>query len=50
MSEPMRKQEMLQWNGARARILDAVAEIAAVKRLAAGRAGGNSEDMQQYQA
>ncbi len=45
MSEPMRKQEMLQWNGARARILDAVAEIAAAKRLVAGRAGGNSEDM-----
>ena len=45
MSEPMRKQEMLQWNGASQRILDAVAEIAAAKRLAAGRAGGNREDM-----
>ena len=45
MSEPMRKQEMLQWNGASQRILAAVAEIAAAKRLTAVRAGGNREDM-----
>jgi pantothenate kinase len=45
MSEPMREQEMLQWSGARQRILDAVAEIAAAKNLAVGRVGCNREDM-----
>ena len=45
MSEPMREQEMLQWNGARQRILDAVAVIAAAKNLAVGRAVGNGQDM-----
>ena len=36
MSEPIREPEILQWNGARQRILDAVAVIAAAKNLAAG--------------
>ena len=44
MSESMREPEMLQWNGASKRILEAVAVIAAVKRLTVGRASGNCED------
>ena len=44
MSESMREPEMLQWNGARQRILEAVAVIAAAKNLAVGRASGNCED------
>ena len=44
MSESMREPEMLQWNGASKRILDAVAVIAAAKRVAAGSASGNCED------
>ncbi len=45
MSEPMREQEMLQWNGASQRILDAVAVIAAAKNLAVGRVSGNGQNM-----
>lgn len=45
MSQPTRNPELLQWSGARQRILDAVAVIAAAKNLAAARASGNREDM-----
>jgi pantothenate kinase len=45
MNMPIHKPEIVQWINARQSILDAVAEIAAAKRLAAGRAGCNSEDM-----
>ena len=45
MSEPMREQEMLQWSGASQRILEVVAQIAAAKNLAVGRASGNDQDI-----
>jgi len=45
MSESAHEPELLQWNGARQRILEAVAVIAAAKNLAAGRVSGNGEDM-----